>query len=91
MNEDLESALRESSASAMIHSSRNTALMEKLKVHVDNLGYVIARDVPADGNCFFSSICHLLGRPVSDFEAAKFRRDFVIFLKSKVSISLIIS
>ena len=64
--------------------SKRQFQIETMTQHALLYGYEISSDVPADGDCFFHCIAHLLGRNVNVVESAAIRRELVAFLKTKV-------
>ena len=74
--------------SLCLEHKRRQSQMERLREHASQLGYDIACDVPADGDCFFHSIAHLLGRfdDESGTRSKRLRRELLSFMQSKVSL-----
>ncbi len=83
---DLADILHTSVAASLETASYEQNTREKefndLKDHVQAYGYNILCNVPYDGNCFFTSVCLLIGKKES--EASHLRHQLIEFLKSKV-------
>lgn len=77
--------LRASRDSAALEEKARRAQFEKMKTDALSCGYEVLCDVPADGNCYFHAIQHLLGK---DFESSRdLRRSLASFMESKVCLS----
>lgn len=85
----METQLQASLESALSEERQRTGDLEILKDHVAMYGYEVSTNVPYDGDCFFHSISHLLGKPVTNSEASTLRRELVLFFQSKNFLSFL--
>lgn len=83
---DLDRSLRTSIETEALEDNDRRRKMDRLKGHAKLYGYTVSSNVPYDGDCFFSSICHHLERAdtvTAGSAAASLRRELVSFLASK--------